>query len=180
MGIQCRLMVSLSCLPCQQSWFRQLRPRTTWSLHSELDAGCIRLFASNAVKTNFLFLRAALSLAFTAGSKTSGVPICGILTVVTAWIWRKEIRTLLTFAGFYLSGVVLFGSIETYVLSWHMYHRPLGPVDFVHDQRNRDGLRGLSANFIRYYLGNISFGVDGYANQSGLAKFFGKRMPKDS
>jgi hypothetical protein len=66
---------------------------------------------------------------------------------------------------------VLFGSLETYVLSWQIYHRPLGPIDFVHDQKNRDGLRGLSANFIRYYLSNFSFGVDGYANQSGLAKF---------
>ena len=57
------------------------------------------------------------------------------------------------------------------MLSWQIYHRPLGPVDFVHDQRNRDGLRGLLANFIRYYLGDFSFGIDGYANQSGLSKF---------
>ncbi len=131
-------------------------------------------------QSKFFIFTAALSLAFMAGSKTYAVPICGILTVVTVWIWRKEIRTLLIFAGFYVPCFVLFGSIETYVLSWQIYHRPLGPVDFVHDQRNRDGLRGLSANFIRYYLANVSLGMDGYANQSGLAKFFRKQMPKDS
>jgi hypothetical protein len=124
-----------------------------------------------ANQSKFFIFTAALSLAFTAGSKTYAVPICGILTVVTAWIWRKEVRTLLMFAGFYVSCIVLFASIETYVLSWQIYQSPLGPVDFVRDQRNHDGLRGLFANFIRYYLGNVSFGVDGYANQSGLAKF---------
>jgi hypothetical protein len=121
-------------------------------------------------QSKFFIFTAALSLAFTAGSKTYAVPICGILTVITAWIWRKEVRSLLVFAGFYLPCVVIFGSLETYVLSWQVYHRLLGPVEFVHDQRNRDGLRGLSANFIRYYLGNISFGIEGYANQSGLSK----------
>jgi Dolichyl-phosphate-mannose-protein mannosyltransferase len=129
-------------------------------------------------QSKFFILTAALSLAFTAGSKTYAVPICAILTVVTAWIWRKEARNLLVFAGFSVPCILLFGSIETYVLSWQIYHRPLGPVDFVHDQRNRDGLRGLSANFIRYYLGNFSFGIDGYANQSGLAKFLESRCRK--
>ena len=122
-------------------------------------------------QSKFFIFAAALSLAFTAGSKTYAVPICGILTLVTAWIWRKEVRTLLVFAGFYLPCVVLFGSIETYVLSWLIYHSPFGDGDFVHLQRNNDGLRGLSANFIRYYLQNVSFGIDGNANQSGLAKF---------
>jgi hypothetical protein len=122
-------------------------------------------------QSKFFILTAALSLAFIAGSKTYAIPICGILTVVTAWIWRKEVGTLLVFVGFYVPCVLLFGSIETYVLSWQIYHRLLGPVEFVHDQRNRDGLRGLAANFIRYYLANFSFGIEGYANQSGLAKF---------
>jgi hypothetical protein len=129
-------------------------------------------------QSKFFIFTAALSLAFTAGSKTYAVPICAILTVVTVWIWRKEVRALLLFAGFYLPCVVLFGSIETYVLSWQIYHRPLGPADFVHDQKNRDGLRGLAANFIRYYLGNFSFGIDGYANQSGLAKILESKCRK--
>jgi hypothetical protein len=122
-------------------------------------------------QSKFFILTAAISLAFIAGSKTYAIPICGILTVVTAWLWRKEVEILLVFVGFYVPCVLLFGSIETYVLSWQIYHRLLGPVEFVRDQRNRDGLRGLSANFIRYYLASFSFGIDGYANQSGLAKF---------
>jgi hypothetical protein len=114
-------------------------------------------------QSKFFILTAALSLAFTAGSKTYAVAICGVLTVVTAWIWRKEVRTLLMFAGFHVPCVILFGSIETYVLSWQIYHGLLGPPDFVHDQKNRDGLRGFSANFLRYYIADVSFGVDGYA-----------------
>jgi hypothetical protein len=124
-----------------------------------------------AKRSKFFILSAALSLGFAAGSKTHAVPVCAVLTMVTVWLWRREQQTLLVFAGFYLPGIVLFGSVETYVLSWQIYHRPLGPAEFLHDQRNRDGLRGMLANFIRYYLGNISFGIDGYANQSGLAKF---------
>jgi hypothetical protein len=122
-------------------------------------------------ESRFFIFTAALSLVFTAGSKTYAVPICALLTIVTAWIWRKEFRTLLLFAGFYLPCLLLFGSLETYVLSWQIYHRPLGPKDFVHDQSNRDGLRGLAANTIRYFLGNVSLGIDGNGNQSGLAKF---------
>jgi hypothetical protein len=129
-------------------------------------------------QSKFFVFTAALSLAFTAGSKTYAVPICAFLTVVTVWIWRKEVRTLLVFAGFYLPCIVLFGSIETYALSWQMYHRPLGPAYFVRLQRNNDGLRGLSANFIRYYLQNVSFGIDGNANQSGLARFLENRCRK--
>ena len=46
-------------------------------------------------QSKFFIFTAALSLAFTAGSKTYAVPICAILTVVTAWHWRREVRTLL-------------------------------------------------------------------------------------
>jgi hypothetical protein len=126
----------------------------------------------------FFIFTTALSLAFTAGSKTYAVPICGILTAATAWIWRKEVRTLLLFAGFFVPCVVLFGSIETYVLSSQIYHHPLGPSIGVADSMNRDGLAGASANFIRYYLGNFSLGVDGYASQSGLSGFLESKCRK--
>jgi len=129
-------------------------------------------------QSKFFIFTAALSLAFTAGSKTHAVAMCGILTFVTAWIWRKEVRTLLLFAGFYVLCVVLFGSVETYVLSSLIYHYPLGPPRGVYDSMNRDGLAGASANFIRYYLGNCSLGVDGYANQSGLSGFLESKCRK--
>jgi hypothetical protein len=129
-------------------------------------------------QSKFFIFTAALSLAFTAGSKTYAVPICGILTIVTAWIWRKEVRTLLLFAGFFVPCVVLFGSIETYVLSKQIYHHPLGPPRGVHDSMNRDGFAGAVANFIRYYLGNVSLGVDGYGNQLGLSRFLESKCRK--
>jgi hypothetical protein len=129
-------------------------------------------------QSRFFIFTTALSLAFTAGSKTYAVPICGTLTVVTVWIWRKEVRTLLLFAGFLVPCVVLFGSIETYVLSSQIYHHPLGPPRGVRDSMNRDGLLGAAANFIRYYLGNFSLGVDGYASQSGLSGFLESKCRK--
>jgi hypothetical protein len=129
-------------------------------------------------QSTFFIFASALSLAFTAGSKTYAVAICGILTFITAWIWRKNARTLVMFFGFYLVCIFLFSSIETYVLSWKIYQSPLGPVMFVGLQKNHDGLRGLAANFIRYYLANISFGIDGNGIQSGLAKFLESACPR--
>ena len=129
-------------------------------------------------QSKFFIFTAALSLAFTTGSKTYAVPICVLLIFVTAWIWRKEVRTLLAFAGFFVLSVVLFGSIETYVLSKQIYNHPLGPPRGVYYSMNRDGLQGAAANFIRYYLGNFSLGVDGYANQSGLSTFLESKCRK--
>jgi hypothetical protein len=129
-------------------------------------------------KSKFFIFTAALSLAFTAGSKTHAVAMCGILTVLTAWIWRKEVRTLLMFVGFFVPCLLLFGSIETYMLSSWIYHYPMGPPRGVYDQMNRDGLQGGVANFIRYYLGNVSLGIDGYANQSGLPGFLESKCRK--
>jgi hypothetical protein len=113
------------------------------------------LFRYQRGQSKFFIFTAALSLAFTAGSKTYAVPICGILTVVTAWIWRKKGRTLLVFAGFYVPCVVFFGSIETYVLSKHIYHHPLGPPDSVHGQMNRDGFAGSGCKFYQILPGKL-------------------------
>ena len=73
--------------------------------------------------TFFLFT-AALSLAFTMGSKTSALPICGILILATGWIFRKQLQSALRFAIFLGPLLLLFGSIETYALSWRVYGDP--------------------------------------------------------
>ena len=121
-------------------------------------------------KTFFLFT-AALSLAFTIGCKTSALPICAVLTLTTGWLLRRQVRNALRFVLFLGPLLLLFGSIETYVLSWRVYRDPLGPTQFVHAHINQDGIRGATANFIRYYMATVSSGIDGVDCRSGLPGF---------
>jgi hypothetical protein len=121
-------------------------------------------------KTFFLFT-AALSLAFTIGCKTSALPICAILIVVTGWLLRKQVRNIFRFGIFLGPLLLLFGSIETYVLSWRIYRDPVGSAQFVHAHINQDGVRGATANFIRYYMETVSSGIDGVDCRSGLPGF---------
>jgi hypothetical protein len=124
-------------------------------------------------KRIYLFF-AGLSLAFGAGSKTSAIPLCAICTLVTLYLLRRERLSFLFFLGTYLPLLILFGSVETYVLSYSCFHNPLGPPDFVRDHTNREGLRGTAANLIRYVFGNLSLGIDGYNQKSGLPGFLEK------
>ena len=48
----------------------------------------------------------------------------------------------MTFIGRFILLFLLFGSAETYVLSWQPYGRPLEPAQFTNDHLNQDGLRG--------------------------------------
>ena len=125
-------------------------------------------------RNNFFLFAAALSLAFIAGSKNVALGICAIAAVATGWLLRREVRSLLLFALFLGPLLLLFGSIETYLLSWKLYHDPIGPKEFVSEQLNGDGLRGAIANFFRYYLANISIGVDGIDCHSGFANYLEK------
>jgi hypothetical protein len=117
----------------------------------------------------FFLFAAALSLNFTLGSKTSALPIWAILTTLNICSLRKNSKALLTFLGFYAIFFALFGSLETYALSWSIFADPLGQPDFVLDHSNRDGLPGTIANFIRYYIGNFSLGIEGNPSPFGLS-----------
>jgi hypothetical protein len=119
----------------------------------------------------FFLFAAALSLAFTMGCKTSALPICTTLTFATGWLLRKQLGSALRFVLFFGPLLLLFGSIETYVLSWRIYNDPLGPTQFLHAHANQDGIRGATANFIRYYMATVSSGVDGVDCRSGLPEF---------
>ena len=126
-------------------------------------------------RNKFFLFAAALSLAFSAGSKNLALGISLIAAIATGWILRREFRSLLWFALFLVPLLVLFGSIETYLLSWKMYHGAVGPKQFVTDQLNGSGLRGASANFCRYYVANISTGIDGIDCRSGFPDFLEKQ-----
>jgi hypothetical protein len=136
-------------------------------------AGCwlYSLIRFRREENRFFLFTAALSLAFTIGSKTSALLICTILTFATGWFLRRQLRNALWFALFYAILLLLFGSIETYTLSWRAYGSPLGPAPFVSAHTNRDGIRGAAANFIRYYLSSISTGIDGVDCRSGFPQF---------
>ncbi|HMD42899.1 MAG TPA: glycosyltransferase family 39 protein [Candidatus Acidoferrum sp.] len=118
---------------------------------------------------NKLFLfTAALCIAFIVGSKNLGLGVFVIAALATGWLLRRAFRNLLLFAFFLGPLLLLFGSIETYVLSWRLYRDPVGPKQFVNDQLNGDGPRGAVANFFRYYMANISIGIDGIDCNSGF------------
>jgi hypothetical protein len=125
-------------------------------------------------RNNFFLFAAALSLAFIAGSKNVALGICAIAAVATGWLLRGEVRSLFLFALFLGPLLLLFGSVETYLLSWKLYHDPIGPKEFVAEQLNGDGMRGAIANFFRYYLANISIGVDGIDCHSGFPNYLEK------
>jgi hypothetical protein len=125
-------------------------------------------------RNQFFLFAAALSLAFIAGSKNLALGVCAIAAVATGWLLRKQFRSLFSFALFLGPLLLLFGSIETYVLSWRLYHDPVGPKQFVTDQLNGDGPRGAVANFFRYYMANISIGIDGVDCRSGFPGFLQK------
>jgi hypothetical protein len=126
-------------------------------------------------RNKFFLFTGALSLAFCAGSKNLALGICAIAAVATGWLLRREWKSLLWFALFLGPLLLLFGSIETYILTWKLYHHAVGPKQFVTDQLNGDGIRGAIANFFRYYAANISTGVDGIDCRSGFPDFLEKQ-----
>jgi hypothetical protein len=139
-------------------------------------AGCwiYSLVRFQRSRNNFFLFAAALSLTFIAGSKNVALGVCAISAVATIWLLRRDVRSLLLFALFLGPLLLLFGSIETYLLSWKLYQNPIGPKQFVADQLNGDGLRGAIANFFRHYLANISLGVDGIDCHSGFPNYLEK------
>jgi hypothetical protein len=95
----------------------------------------------NTKKRIYLFF-GALGLAFAVGSKTSAIPICAICSLATLYLLHREKTSFLFFIGTYIPLLILFGSVETYALSYVCFHNILGPLSFVQDHANRDGLRG--------------------------------------
>jgi hypothetical protein len=140
-------------------------------------AGCwvYSLVRFQRSRNNFFLFAAALSLAFIAGSKNIALGVSVIAAVATGWLFRRDVRSLLLFALFLGPLLLLFGSIETYLLSWKLYHDPIGPKRFVTEQLNGDGLRGTIANFFRHYLANISLGVDGIDCHSCFPNYLEKK-----
>jgi len=106
------------------------------------------------------FLAASgLSLGFLGGSKTSGLFFCAILFCLTLFGLRRHINAFKWFVTSFAVSIILFGSVETYVLSDLRYGNPFGPPAFVRMHSNRDGFRGAVANFARYYIGSVSCGI---------------------
>jgi hypothetical protein len=102
----------------------------------------------------------ALSLAFAAGSKSSGLPIAAVLGVYSLWTLRRSTRSCSVFLYASVAGLFLWGSTEIYANNFQMYGHPLGPDTFVRSLTNRDGVHGALANFIRYFFGITNVAVD--------------------
>ncbi len=120
------------------------------------------LYAIYRYKTerkNWLMAACALSLGFMFGAKTTGVFFSLPLSLVTVFIVRRWKPDWRIFFASLAASVFLFGSFETYFLSYFRYGSPLGPSAFIKAHANPDGLRGALANLMRYYIGNISPGI---------------------
>jgi 4-amino-4-deoxy-L-arabinose transferase-like glycosyltransferase len=117
------------------------------------------LFRYRLERAAWLLAACGLSLGFLAGAKTSGIFFAILLLPVTLVIIRRYKAKLYPFLASLIVSVLLFGSVETYVLSYFRYGHPLGPRALVKMLSNRDGTGGAMANFVRYYIGNISLGV---------------------
>jgi hypothetical protein len=118
---------------------------------------------------SFYLLLMALALGFAAGAKTSGLPYFGLLGAFTFWQLRSDRWQAARFAGWMALFFVLFGSVEIYLNNELVYHAPLGPAPFIEENKNRDGLAGGVANFIRYSFGDMSAGIDAANPDSPVA-----------
>ncbi len=68
----------------------------------------------------------ALALGFTAGAKSSGVPLAVILSAYTLWRIGWNRRALVQFGGFLAAALFLMGSTETYINNIKVYKHILG------------------------------------------------------
>lgn len=109
-------------------------------------------------RTLFIFF-AALSLGFTAGAKSSGVPLCLLLSLWTLWHLRRQWKCELRFVGFLALFITLFGSVEIYLNNYLLFQRPLGPAN-ISSHQNHDGIVGTLANLTRYVLGSVNVGYE--------------------
>lgn len=104
-------------------------------------------------------LVSALALAFTAGAKTSGVPIAVALGLATLWTLRRDRRRAVEWLAAAAACAVLFGSVETYVAAKLTYGDFAGP-DGLRALRNNDGVAGGLANLVRHVAYNVDVGAD--------------------
>lgn len=115
---------------------------------------------------------AALSIGFMIGAKTSGFIPAAFCTITMLWILRRKLKTLAWVLATLLGSVLLLGSIETYIASAHRYDRPMGPEQFIREHSNNDGVRGATANALRYTMANICIGSEPYCNSNPSSPWF--------
>ena len=102
----------------------------------------------------------ALAIGFAAGSKATGLIISPFLILGGIWCSRKSKKDILTFIVLLCVAFLLFGSPEIYLNNYFIFKNVLGPTSS--DLRNRDGLGGALATFIRYVFANSSFGYESF------------------
>lgn len=110
-------------------------------------------------RSTWFLVPSGLSLGFLAGAKTSGLFFCAVFFFLTLFVLRRHLSACKWFVASFAVSIILFGSVETYVLSDLRYGNPFGPPTFVQMHSNRDGLRGAVANFARCYIGSFSCGI---------------------
>ncbi len=103
-----------------------------------------------------------VALGFMAGSKTTGALFAFLLGLWMLWEVRGEARLRLKVAGGLVAAALFLGSVETYVETYRLFGKPLGPDSALAMMKNRDGAAGGVANLSRHlargvYLGPTTF-----------------------
>ena len=102
----------------------------------------------------------AAGLAFAAGAKTSGLPLMGLAILWQMFELRGRWRELRHFLCALVISFGLLGSVENFIYNERLSGHALGPPQQLDANRNRDGVQGAAANWLRYFLGNQTLGVD--------------------
>jgi dolichyl-phosphate-mannose-protein mannosyltransferase len=76
-------------------------------------------------RSAWLLAASGLSLGFLGGSKTSGLIFCAILFCLTLFVLRRHVNAFKWFVASFAVSTILFGSVETYLLSDLRYGKPL-------------------------------------------------------
>ncbi|MDD5200184.1 MAG: glycosyltransferase 87 family protein, partial [Terrimicrobiaceae bacterium] len=106
----------------------------------------------------------AIALGMCAGAKSTGLAIALLLLVAGAWIGaRRGWRAIVEFGAASAVGLLLWGSVETYLNNRVLFGAWMGPADFVQRHGNPDGLRGGLANAVRYGFNSLGTGLESEA-----------------
>jgi hypothetical protein len=85
----------------------------------------MRSFVIKSERSAWLLMASGLSLGFLGGSKTSGLIFCAILFCLTLFVLRRHVNAFKWFVASFAVSTILFGSVETYLLSDLRYGKPL-------------------------------------------------------
>jgi len=110
-------------------------------------------------ETKYVFI-IALSLAFAAGAKPTGLLLAPFLGVTSLYLFYPQKSHLLKMLFYSIVCIMLWGSLEIYVNNYIQFRHILGPG--TDENGNPDGISGALATTIRYLFENTTLGYESF------------------